>query len=373
MSKRIGGFAVLCGMLCIGAPGIAFGQSGPRFLYGEGTPRYLTIPATPAAQQAAITASAPLPLWTGSFTYAGTTYPYTMVGTDPSLGSATTATPVVIFPLKFVFADGVTLDASGPAFGTTQSVVQSIVNSPLFQNAAFTPGGTLVGTTQYIDAFQRANFWNDVSTTSPHYHLRLHQPYIAKTLQVNVPALYGTTVPGPGAPIGEVGINYFNLWLTTELTKINLQPATLLIFVTYNTFFTQNGCCILGFHEASGTTGANAKTVAVAAYSDPGLFTMPIEDIHALSHEIGEWANDPFGNNPVPGWSAGQALGSCQTNLEVGDPVTGIAFDVTLNGMTYHPEDLVFLSWFARQTPSTAVNGWYTFLNSFASPPVVCQ
>jgi hypothetical protein len=145
-----------------------------------------------------------------------------------------------------------------------------------------------------------------------------------------------------------------------------------LIFLTYNTFFTQQGCCILGFHEATGLSPATARTVVVAAYNDAGVFSSPIEDIHALSHELGEWMDDPFGNNPTPGWSAGQAAGTCQKNLEVGDPVTGIAFNVPLNGMTYHPEDLVFLSWFARQSPSTAVNGWYSFLNSFASLPAVC-
>ncbi len=57
----------------------------------------------------------------------------------------------------------------------------------------------------------------------------------------------------------------------------------------------------------------------------------------------------------------GQVSG-CQNNLEDGDPVTGIAFPVPLNGFTYHPEDLVFLPWFARESPSPSVNGWYTFL-----------
>ena len=53
--------------------------------------------------------------------------------------------------------------------------------------------------------------------------------------------------------------------------------------------------------------------------------------------------------------------------------MTGTAFTVVLNDFTYHPEDLVFLSWFARQTPSTAVNGWYTFLNTYTSAPPVCH
>ena len=153
------------------------------------------------------------------------------------------------------------------------------------------------------------------------------------------------------------------------ITTLGIPSTSSPLFLTYNTFFTTpSGCCVLGFHSV---TSSN-QTYAVAAYSDPGIFNAPIEDIHALSHELGEWLDDPFVNNPTPGWQAGQAK-SCQKNLEVGDPVTGIAFSVTLNNVDYHPEDLVFLPWFARESPSTAVNGWYTFLNSFASPPSVCQ
>lgn len=356
--------------------GIAMGQTGAsKSAYLNGSPRFLTLPASfTAPAGAATTAGTSIPVWTGSFVFNGSTFPYTMVGTDPAAGSQTTTVQAIIVPLKFSFSDGTVLDPTAPAFGSSQSAVRSTVLSPLFQSTDFGPGGTDVGVTQYIDAFQLANFWSEVSTISPNYHVRLTQPYVlANAVQVNVPSLFGNTVAGPGARIGQVSLFYFNLWLTAALSKItSVQPNQLLIFLTYNTFFTQQGCCILGFHEATGLSQATARTVVVAAYSDAGVFTDPIEDIHALSHELGEWMDDPFGNNPTPGWSAGQAAGTCQKNLEDGDPVTGIAFNVSLNGMTYHPEDLVFLSWFARQSPSTAVNGWYSFLNSFASPPAVC-
>ena len=83
--------------------------------------------------------------------------------------------------------------------------------------------------------------------------------------------------------------------------------------------------------------------------------------------------NDPFVNNEVPAWTGGQVSSGCSILLEVGDPVTGTAFQVTMNGTTYNPEDLVFLSWFARETPSTAVNGYYTFLHTYSSAPPVCN
>ena len=127
---------------------------------------------------------------------------------------------------------------------------------------------------------------------------------------------------------------------------------------------------MLGYHSST----ASNQTYAVATYNDPGIFQAAgIRDVHALSHELGEWMDDPFGNNIVPAWGHVGQVGGCQDNLEVGDPVTGSAFTVTLNGFTYHPEDLVFFSWFARETPSRAVNGQYTFLNAFSGPQAVCH
>ena len=56
----------------------------------------------------------------------------------------------------------------------------------------------------------------------------------------------------------------------------------------------------------------------------------------------------------------------CTDVLETGDPVVGFGFKVTLNGVTYHPEDEVHYSWFARESPSRAEQGYYTYLNNFA-------
>src|SRR5436853_2356246 len=47
-----------------------------------------------------------VPYWTDSFSYRGLTYKYTMVGTDPRRGSATTIVSTVIIPMRFVFENG---------------------------------------------------------------------------------------------------------------------------------------------------------------------------------------------------------------------------------------------------------------------------
>src|SRR5262249_6347797 len=66
-----------------------------------------------------------IPFWTSSFTYNGVVYPYRMVGTDPANSNSTTLIPTIIVPVKFVFADGFSPDAT--------SKVDGVRNSPIFQ------------------------------------------------------------------------------------------------------------------------------------------------------------------------------------------------------------------------------------------------
>ena len=39
-----------------------------------------------------------------------------------------------------------------------------------------------------------------------------------------------------------------------------------------------------------------------------------------------------------------------------------------VGGVTWHPQDIVFLPWFEQASSSTSVNGWYTFANSTSGP-----
>jgi hypothetical protein len=82
--------------------------------------------------------------------------------------------------------------------------------------------------------------------------------------------------------------------------------------------------------------------------------------------------DDPLVNNATPAWGNIGQVSGCQNNLEDGDPLTGTAFNAVLGGFTYHPQELVFFSWFSRQSPSIAVNGWYSFKNSFTTPAAAC-
>ncbi len=304
--------------------------------------------------------------WSGSFIDNGTTYNYTMLGTDPAAGSATTTIEAILIPLKLVFSDGTVLDATSPVFGETKSATELTQQSPLFQPYSFKPGGTHVGTTQYIDAFQRANFWPYVSTSTPAYHVKFHLTTMPVQV-LTVPAYFGYTEPGPGSRLGYIYYNWWDGQLGVLLYKLKIKTNTLPIFLNYNIQQYSQDFIYAGYHTAFGSP---AQVYISAGFYDQDIFSYG-GDIVFLSHEMGESTDDPFVNNIVPSWNNPQSPGTCSDLLEVGDPVSDLGIGpVVLNGYTYHPEDLTFLPWFSGTIPSTSVNGWYTFGNNYSSPAV---
>ena len=112
-----------------------------------------------------------------------------------------------------------------------------------------------------------------------------------------------------------------------------MPPTTFPIFLLHNVQFdkTLGVSGSVGFHAAVPNPAFHgaAQTVAVSTYLDPAVSSRE-PDISVLSHEVGEWLDDPFGNNPTPAWgNTGQVKGHCQANLEVGDPLTGTTFAAT--------------------------------------------
>jgi hypothetical protein len=308
-----------------------------------------------------------LQTWNGSFTYQGHNYTYNMVGTAPSSNSATTVTTYII-PLKVVITprrgSQTTYDPSH-VLSNGKTVTNNTVGSPIFNSSTtYVQGGVNVGTTQYIDAFQRANFWGTVQSDT-NYHLLLGGPTVLAEQTLSPPSRYGTTGTVFGFKAGLVDINWFDAQLQSIISRFSqIQPNTLPIFLTYDVYLTQGGgCCIGGYHSSEGSI-SSPQAYAHATYVDhPGEFA---QDVSALSHEVGEWADDPLvvntnGNNTPCGI------------LEDGDPLEGNAnfggFPYVLNGFTYNLQDLVTLPYFGAP-PSTSVNGFFTFQGESLT---VCQ
>jgi len=133
------------------------------------------------------------------------------------------------------------------------------------------------------------------------------------------------------------------------------------IFLTYDIYLTEFNtlCCIGGYHSSIGSQ-PGGQTYSYATYVDsPGAFS---QDVSALSHELGEWMDDPFVDNNV----------NCNDNsiMENGDPLENEAnygdYPYTVNGFTYNLQSLVFIGYFGAPR-STSVNSWLSFQNDEAN------
>lgn len=302
------------------------------------------------AQAAA--ASAAFPTWSSAFSYQGQNYPYTMLGTNPASGSQTTTVAVNLVPISFTFSNGLVINGS--------SAVSAIENSPLFSNAGFVSGNT-----QYVDAMQRAAFWQTVSSASPNYHVLL-SPVVQPTVSLSVGS-NGSATQNGNTVIGSVDIGW--LGPTLDNLAVNEPPADFTVFVVINTTGTENGqCCYGGYHTAITDNSGKIHTYAFADTdaAQGSAFT----NFVAYSHEMEEWANNPILVNTVPSWESSLATQyGCSNALEVGDPVAGYSFAV--NG--YSLQDEVFFSWFTKSYSSLGYQGRYDYQALFSGPAPDCN
>jgi len=344
----------------------------------------------------------------------GVTYGYNMVGADPNncSGSGCDVTiPTDIIPIKVV-VNGITFDpmdshqALAGALASPQFALNDYGSTPFataagsFPNAPALirgPGGPLsqldaVNQLQLQDATMRAQF-NKTGTST--YHVRL-SPNVHDPITITVPPAKGTLLQS-GRGVIFAGVD--SHWWSTVIQQLNgslgyNDPTHLPIYLTDSVLlFSGPNCCVIGFHGANdvpsntlngpqnGNGNQPVQTFAWASWIRPGIYARPnggtdwaVQDIHALSHEIAEWADDPFINNFVEPWLTPTAPQyGCSGLLETGDPVVGIGFakgtniyDQTPNPWTsptdhtpsisydgyYHPEDEVFLPWFMRLAPN---------------------
>ena len=355
-----------------------------------------------------------IPHWSFQYTDPtnNVTYPITMVGSDPRGGGSTTIHTVIV-PLKLNFVaagqDTSALNNLGFAGFTAPPLnhtfdggrrVGDVLNSPIFSNGFTTPSIMGGDTTQVGDAFVRAQ-WNTIGSG---YHVQLVNDAV-KPVTLNVPASQGIAYQRPvgawreangfGATDTITGVadsNWFSTQLQSLMGSLHISATTVPIFLTDNVLLyigqgNYLNCCVLGYHGAGMPVGRGAgsangqgvqsvQTFIYAAWTHPGTYsgflpdytdptrTAPspvrgLADIHALSHEVSEWLDDPFVNNRVQPWLTPTAPQyGCTNVLETGDPVVGPWFPYPGNtaaaptGTTYygqyHPEDEVFAQWFGR-------------------------
>jgi hypothetical protein len=332
----------------------------------------------------------------------GVTYGYNMVGADPNNCSGTACSTTIqadITPV-IVNIDGMTFSGS--------DVLQATLDSPQFalNDYGSTPAATIPGAfpnapalirgpggvlsqtqagqqLQLEDATMRSQFNKGGSSN---YHVILH-PNVLPAVTINVPNNQGVLLQsGRGVVFADVNIS----WWAAQIKNLenSADPTHLPIYLTDNVVLHIGqdvfNCCVIGFHgthasglgKGYGNSNGNApvQTFAWASYLSPGFFARAnggtdwaLQDIHPLSHEISEWADDPFVNNFVEPWLTPTAPQyGCTGILETGDPVVAIGFAKGTNTFRqganpngsqsadgyYHPEDEAFLPWFMRTAPN---------------------
>jgi hypothetical protein len=371
---------------------------------------------TPVPLQALANART-IPHFTFNFTDPsnGVTYPITMVGANPNLNTSTTIHTEII-PLKMNFVAGnqdtsILNDLGYAGFRATpqthtfdgSSKVAATLASPVFQNSVM-PTDMGGDHAQLGDAFMRAQF-NKIASS---YHVRLTNDAVLPTQVLDVPANQGLAYvrPVPAWRVahglqstpdltGVANVSWFSAQLQNMMNNLHIDSATLPIFLTDNVLLyigqgNYVNCCILGYHgsgaempnshgggDINSNGAAKVQTYMYAAYTTPGTYsgyetdytgsrtdprpTRGLADIHALSHEVSEWLDDPFTNNAVTPWLTPTAPQyGCTRLLETGDPVVGVWFPISQPANTFtfpndsnshglwHPEDEVFAQWFGR-------------------------
>jgi hypothetical protein len=345
-----------------------------------------------------------IPVWTYSIKSArdGKTYSGQIVGQNPA-GGANSSIATYLIPVRLVFKYSSTTSyvfdptvTDSGCLGGSNTAASLTEASPIFAPYTFTTGND-TDTTQYSDHFNRANFWGSITNkgsydtlltlangaralTSPvTVTLTASNSYFANATVYSVGGVCGSNSGNVNAPgtIGVVNINSWDPIAQSLIRSLGLNNKELPVFLFYNAVMSSgrssnlNNCCILGYHNA---VGSPLQTYAVAEFEgrDQTLFG-GVSDVSTLSHEINEWMQDPSGTNATPAWGNVGQVSGCQSNYEVGDPLSGTLLPAITgpNNFGYHLQELAFYSWFYGGS-SIASNGSYSNNGTFKGAAKAC-
>lgn len=316
---------------------------------------------------------------------------YQMVGTAPETGKTTTVSaPIIPVSLDLRNADGSPRFVHGHRlFSDATQYVKRVLESPLFADAHYSSSQS---PTQFVDAIQRAEFYNRAKNRAWHtilkpsvkkarvmvllagtYRFSLHKDgTCCAYVLVDFDTLSSELLPSSSSstdrksPVGgaELAGDIRPTDISTFLfpnTFLFTDPSQNFFFVGFHTFDERPATVSNGFHKERYVVNFSTWVTPFVFFGDN------FEDITAISHEITESVNDPFvGADGVhgitPWWLAPN--GNCQDLMETGDVVEDLpnaTFPMRVNGLTYHPQNEALLPWFKRQKPSQAIHGAYSY------------
>jgi len=345
---------------------------------------------------------------------------YSMVGTAPRSNVTTVFNaPVIPVTINMLNNDGtprsvVTDTTNCPnctpsELGKTvrliskpNSFVQPFLGSPVFANSTYNSSSV---PTQITDAEMRAQFGK---SAKPNWHTLLAPSLKAGVTMALVGGTYFYSLNDDGSCCAFVLVDlsvFFDelfppasppdnstvLGAAEVSGTITTKDISTLLFPNVYLYENDNvnDCCVLGFHDidieqgdASNGDRLRFYVMNYSSWISPGLFADPtcattdpencFQDVTAHSHEVAEIFNDPFVgydniHNITPFWL--NPAGQCQDIMEVGDVIEDLlnsTFPVDIDGFTYHPQTVALLPWFEFRSPSTAINGAYSYPNETA-------
>jgi hypothetical protein len=382
----------LCGFAQNTSPKLPSARPNP--IFKSVPPIRLPSPANAAIMtQQNVAGVISIPNFTRSFNTRGTRYRYTMMGNDPTRGG-TTNIPARILAVSLRLQNA---DLKTSTIVPVHEFAEYSLQSPNFQPADYSSGNDI----QFADAVQRAQFF---SIMKPGWHTNLAPTRIVDKLTLDVP--FYTTVQQSGHDVkvrtyfsgkaddGSTFVLLLESFFDQQIFNVvndavnngDYQTNAMNIAIFPNTYLFAGvvdgqivGCCVGGFHTyfTDGASPEHRWVFAYASYMSPGLFQGGTADVTALSHEISESFNDPFVNNQVHAWQFPGIPGSCQDNLETGDPlevlengVSPIHLRADGKPFTFHPQTEALWQWFAEKSHSSAIDGAYSYpdISALAEP-----
>jgi hypothetical protein len=342
---------------------------------GNSTPRT----AKPDANGGKSSPSIPMTTYSFGATKGSSKKPYTgtLAGTSPFASTLSGSTiPVVVVPVV-VNINGTVFDPTAPndcgAEGGVDAITR-IMQSPIVEPSPLLFNGVDVGDVQYVDGFMRSQFWQTING-NPAYTNEFSFS-VAPPVAINA-GTNGITYQTGCQQLGIVNQSFVHNQILSLLQSLTgVSPSEIVLFVTNNVAIsTANPPAApgtaLGYHAV---TGSAPQVYAVADYNTTGL--LKARNTTVVSHELAEIMTDPLGTNATPAWgSIGEVpAGSCQSNLEVADPLVGTQVAIFQNGYTYNLVELAYFSWFfnAQTTPSLGAGGAFSSNGTFTGPSKAC-
>ncbi len=315
-----------------------------------------------------------LPSWSAGFSIQGTNYSYTLLGTDPAQGPASTIIPTVIVPIRLTIPDY--LVNGQPLVLDGARTMHSVLNSPIFHVSNYDSGHDL----QFTDAMLHAEF-----TTAPKgWHMRL-SPSVAPTIDVmTTPGMTNVYVAKSGKYAAVINNGVVDDAIVKYI-RANFEPTTYVIFVTYNAL--EGGA--FGYH--SGLLNRDKTGLEIFTYTSwlegvGDVFGLPSPNSTTLAHEAAEVVHDAFGTSRTLLWGDPFNHNKCfQNYIEVGDAVEDAPAKVQntpqtviVNGkkQIFTVQSEALLPFFTRESPSSAIHQAYSWPNETAidgAAPLYCD